>query len=402
VDYKVSKKATLFVDEEVSSGAQQSDRSTEFGVKSEPWSHGQVNTSIGQDNTEYGPRLFSTMGLTQGWDVSKDLSLQAGYNRVATIHEADFPSTASTGTTTGTGSAAPAPAIAPAVGTLSSDFNALFVGFGYHQDSWAMNGRFETLNSDQDSTRNLFAGFYRSLSQGQAFSASLQAFHSFYTIGGTSDSVDGRLGYAFRPDASRWSWLQQLDFIYADQQGLQSLPQFATSTGIAASQESASTLANDPQTVATYGLDMRNWKIVDNLQGNYTVEDRYQMSLYYGAKLARFAFDSGSYQGYTDIMGAEIRYDIKPKWDVGFLVNRLHSWSAGTVNGSYGLETGWEVGTNAWVSLGYNFSGFYDPDFTSNHYTAKGVFLRFRFKFDQDTIKDWASGASKVALPAAP
>jgi uncharacterized repeat protein (TIGR01451 family) len=401
VDYKVSKKATLFVDEQVASGAQQSDRSTELGVKSEPWSHGQVDSSIGEDNTEYGPRLFSTMGLTQGWDVTKDLSLQAGYSRVATIHQANFPSAASTGTTTGTGagSSAPAPAVAPAIGTLTSDFNALFVGFGYHQESWSMNARLETLNSDQDTTRNLFAGFYRGLSQGQALSASLQAFHSFYTIGGTSDSVDGRLGYAWRPDASRWSWLQQLDLIYADQQGMQSLPQFATSTGIAASQQSASTLANDPQTVATYGLDMRNWKIVDNLQGNYTVEDRYQLSMYYGAKYARFAFDSGSYQGYTDLVGAEFRYDIKPKWDVGFLVNRIHSWSAGTVNASYGIETGWNVGTNTWVSVGYNFSGFYDADFTANHYTAKGVFVRFRFKFDQDTIKDWAT-PRKVALPA--
>ncbi|HEY4128402.1 MAG TPA: OmpA family protein [Gammaproteobacteria bacterium] len=410
VDYKVTKQASLFVDEEASSGAELSDRTTEFGVKAQPWTHGQVDTSISQENSEYGPRLFSTMGLTQGFDVTPNLSLQAGYNRVATIHQENFaaPAVTGTGTTSTTSVAGTTPGTtgttavtAPAVGTQTEDFNALFVGFGYHQDTWSMNGRFETLNSDDESTRNLFAGFYRSLSQGQAFSASLQAFHSFYTVGGTSDSIDGRLGYAFRPDDSRWSWLQQLDLIYADQSGLQSMPQFATTTGVAASQESAATLANNPQTVATYGLDMKNWKLVDNLQANYTIEDRYQISLYYGAKLARFAFDSGSYQGYTDIMGSEFRYDIKPKWDVGFLVSRIHSWTAGTVNGSYGIETGWDVGTNAWISVGYNFSGFYDPDFTANHYTAKGIFLRFRFKFDQDTVKDWAS-ASKVVLPAAP
>ncbi|MFI4968319.1 MAG: OmpA family protein, partial [Gammaproteobacteria bacterium] len=72
VDYKLSQKASLFVDEQVSSGAQQSDRSTEFGVKSQPWDHGEIDSSIGQDNTEYGPRLFSTMGLTQGWDLNKN------------------------------------------------------------------------------------------------------------------------------------------------------------------------------------------------------------------------------------------------------------------------------------------------------------------------------------------
>ncbi|HSN18638.1 MAG TPA: hypothetical protein VLV87_10575, partial [Gammaproteobacteria bacterium] len=247
----------------------------------------------------------------------------------------------------------------------------------------------------------LFAGFYRTLSEGQAFSASLQAFHSDYQPGGTSDSADGRLGYAFRPYDSRWSWLEQLDFIYADQQGLQSLPQFATSTGVAASQQSAASLANDPQAVATYGIDMKNWKLVNNLQQNYTLDDHYQVSLYYGSKYARFAFATGSYTGYTDLIGGEFRYDIKPKWDLGFLVNREDSYSANVVRYSYGIETGWDVGTNMWLSLGYNFQGFYDQDFTANHYTAKGVFLRFRFKFDQDTVKEMAT-AGRVTLPPTP
>ena len=386
VDYRVTKKATLFVDEQAASGAQQSDRSTSFGVKSQPWEHGEIDSSIGSEDTEYGERLFSTMGLTQGWQLSKNLSLNAGYNRVSSLHQPDFPATAQQQST------------APAVGTMTSDFNALFVGASYDQKDWAMNGRLETLSSDQQTTRNVFAGFYRTLSEGQAFSASLQAFHSDIKPGGSSDNADGRLGYAFRPFDSRWSWLEQLDFIYADQQGLQSLPQFASSTGVAASQQSAATLANSPQTVASYGIDMKNWKLVNNLQQNYTLDGRYQFSLYYGSKYARFAFATGSYTGYTDLIGGEFRYDIRPKWDVGFVANREDSYSAHVVQYSYGLETGWDVGTNMWLSLGYNFAGFYDQDFTANHYTAKGVFLRFRFKFDQDTVKEMAT-SGRLALP---
>ena len=387
VDYRVTKKATLFVDEQASSGAGQSDSATSFGVKSQPWEHGEVDSSIGSENTEYGERLFSTMGLTQGWQVTKDLSLNAGYNRVSSMHQPDFPATSQQQST------------APAVGTMTSDFDAMFIGAAYTQKDWAMNARIETLNSDESTTRNLFAGFYRNLSAGQAFSASLQAFHSDIQPGGTSDNADARLGYAFRPYDSRWSWLEQLDFIYADQQGLQSLPQFATSTGVAASQESAATLANNPQTVATYGIDMKNWKLVNNLQQNYTLDGRYQFSLYYGSKYARFAFDTGSYTGYTDLIGGEFRYDLTPKWDAGFLVNREDSYSAHVVQYSYGIETGWDVGTNMWLSLGYNFQGFYDQDFTANHYTAKGIFLRFRFKFDQDTIKELAMPGRVTAPP---
>jgi flagellar motor protein MotB len=385
-DYKLTDKTTLFVNEQSSTGAQQSDRTTEFGVKTSPWENGQVSSSMSQEQTEYGPRLFSTVGLTQDWHVTKDLSMQAGYNRVASMHQPNIPVTTSDTAT------------APAVGTYTSDFNSYFVGAGYHQEAWAMNGRLEVLNSDQQTTRNLFTGFYRTLSAGSAFSASLQAFHSFYQTGGASDNIDGRLGYAWRPDQSRWSWLDQLDLVYTNQQGLQGLPQFANGTGVAVSQESAATLANNPQTVASYGLNMRNWKIVNNLQQNYTEEGAYQFSVYYGSKWARFAFDVGSYTGYTDLMGVEYRYDIRPKWDLGFMVNREHSYSAGVINRSYGIESGWDIGTNMWLSVGYNFSGFYDQDFTANHYTAKGVYLRFRFKFDQDTVKSMAS-AGKVGLP---
>jgi hypothetical protein len=45
-----------------------------------------------------------------------------------------------------------------------------------------------------------------------------------------------------------------------------------------------------------------------------------------------------------------------------------------------------------WLSVGYNFKGFYDQDFTAAHYTAQGVFIRFRFKFDQDTVREMAEG----------
>jgi hypothetical protein len=43
---------------------------------------------------------------------------------------------------------------------------------------------------------------------------------------------------------------------------------------------------------------------------------------------------------------------------------------------------------NAWISLGYNTTGFTDRDFSAADYTAKGPFIRFRFKFDQNSVKE--------------
>jgi len=47
------------------------------------------------------------------------------------------------------------------------------------------------------------------------------------------------------------------------------------------------------------------------------------------------------------------------------------------------VEAGYLLKTNLWLSLGVNFTGFSDRDLTAGEYTAQGVFLRLRFKFDE-------------------
>jgi hypothetical protein len=66
----------------------------------------------------------------------------------------------------------------------------------------------------------------------------------------------------------------------------------------------------------------------------------------------------------------------------------LHSWNAGTSDASVGVDVGISVARNTWVSIGYNFAGFYDKDFSAARYTAQGPFIKFRMKLDQDTFKD--------------
>ncbi|MDZ7686190.1 MAG: hypothetical protein U5O39_15270 [Gammaproteobacteria bacterium] len=53
---------------------------------------------------------------------------------------------------------------------------------------------------------------------------------------------------------------------------------------------------------------------------------------------------------------------------------------------SYGVSLGYNVADNVWMSLGYNFSGFSDEDFLGADYTAKGVYLKYRVKFDQHSL----------------
>jgi len=51
---------------------------------------------------------------------------------------------------------------------------------------------------------------------------------------------------------------------------------------------------------------------------------------------------------------------------------------------------------NAWISVGYNLVGFEDKDFSSAAYTAQGPYVRFRMKFDQQTVRDAALWLNKL------
>jgi hypothetical protein len=42
---------------------------------------------------------------------------------------------------------------------------------------------------------------------------------------------------------------------------------------------------------------------------------------------------------------------------------------------------------NIWISVGYNIEGFSDRDFSRANYTAKGLYLQFNLKFDQDSVR---------------
>jgi hypothetical protein len=131
------------------------------------------------------------------------------------------------------------------------------------------------------------------------------------------------------------------------------------------------------------------WRSAEGGEGQGSVLDLYQrsqLSLYYGSKYVLDTYDGDDYSGYTDILGAEVRFDLSPRVDVGLRASVLHSWSQHTYAWAFGPSIGFTPFTNAWVSVGYNIRGFNDRDFESSHYTAEGAYLVFRMKFDQHSL----------------
>lgn len=111
------------------------------------------------------------------------------------------------------------------------------------------------------------------------------------------------------------------------------------------------------------------------------------MSLQYAFKYVRKNFDGDVYTGYTDLIGIDLRNGFRGRWDVGASTSVYHSCRSRTLDYGIGLDVGYNVVTNFWLTLGYNFAGFDDKDFAQARYTAAGPFLRFTFKADQGLLK---------------
>jgi hypothetical protein len=86
------------------------------------------------------------------------------------------------------------------------------------------------------------------------------------------------------------------------------------------------------------------------------------------------------------LIGGRITYDFTERWDISAMTSVLQSSGGRERQWAQGVELGYALEQNLWLSLGVNWAGFRDPDLTGSDYTSRGVFLRLRFKFDEDVF----------------
>ena len=134
-----------------------------------------------------------------------------------------------------------------------------------------------------------------------------------------------------------------------------------------------------------------------SLQANWHPAQPWWLSARLAAKLRRDAPGGG---GTTTpqraaLLSGRAVFDLNDRFDIGLMVALLHG--RGGVDGpanqgrssfgrqqAWGVEAGYLLQDNLWLSAGYNWRGFADPELTATEYTHGGVYLRLRLKFDED------------------
>lgn len=85
----------------------------------------------------------------------------------------------------------------------------------------------------------------------------------------------------------------------------------------------------------------------------------------------------------AQLLAGRVVYDITERWDIGAMA-AVQLGQRGARQHALGLEAGYLLQQNLWLSAGYNHSGFRgDADLTGYEYTQQGAYLRLRFKFDE-------------------
>jgi uncharacterized repeat protein (TIGR01451 family) len=342
VDLTPGSKVTVFAEREVADGALFDSTMTRIGARTNPTERSRIDTSVSSEMTEFGPRNFANLGMNQGWNIGAAWVVDVGFERSKLLNAEPL--------------ARPDERVPLASGSLAGDFTSAFLGLGYRGADWTVTTRTEWRNSATDDQRALIGGFYREPESGHGFSAELNLIDRSSTsaVGGYDGRL--RLGWARRPDGSRWIVYNRADWVASRQRA----DGFSSSTR----------------------------RFVNQLNAHYRPDARQELALHHALKLVRSDFDEFRAAGVVNLLGVDWRRRLNARYDFGLHASWYKANALDVRESGLGIDVGFVVAQNMLMHVGYNFTGFEDADFASARYTSRGPFVRFSLKLDQASLLD--------------
>jgi hypothetical protein len=371
-EYKLMKNLILIGDEEVTFGDNVITNNARLGFRSSLWNGGTLTSTFDRTLDENESRIFGNIGLRQQLQLSEAWKVDAGAERTLTVRRTGFYSVN--------------PLLQPASGSSGEDFTAISVGANYQVKKFVWDSRAELRTASLDDKWSIISGVVAELRSGWAWSGRAQ-YLGAKAEGSHTTSGDLRVGIVYRPAKTHWILLNRLDWTLQRMSGTELAASPVATTPL------ASALGNQPLAAVALGID--SWRIVDNFLANFRPTKKLQISLGYGLKYGKEVVQNANYEGFTDQPSVEARYDLSETWDIGLRASVLHVWGLHQVAYSAGPSVGMSPATNVWIGAGVNLVGYYDQDFSASNATATGPYVKMRFKFDQDSVKEAAAWINK-------
>ena len=351
VDKQITSRAVVNLRHDAIEGTNADGQNTLVGLSLTPWAGARVTTGVNQVTQDSGERLSATVGVDQTIQLSQTWALSLGTaNRHQITGNVDEVDPLADDAVSPVSEAERSPL------TLTEGFSSAYAGLGYRDDSIAGSARLEWRNSADTKRYAGIFGAAREVTEDLSFAGAGRYQVEDTENGLLRKTFDARVASAYRPRG----------------EGMVVLNRFDVRTD---SEEQA-------------GIrNVETWKLVNNLGINWQANERLQISAHHGVKYTDTELNSQEFTGLTHILGGELRYDITERADFGLHGFALHTGGDGTTQYAFGPSIGFNPMENAWISIGYNLTGFHDPDFEAAEYTNNGIFLKARFKFDQSSLE---------------
>jgi uncharacterized repeat protein (TIGR01451 family) len=312
----------------------------QVGLRYAPTDAGVWTAGIGKGLSSQGEAVPMLMlGVEQRVQFGDGWSVGGGYTRQQWTGVDSLLSTGASPATTATG--------------LLDNYQSLALDLNLQRGDWTIASRAQWRRGDNLNRNAYGMTGYRKLGEGVAASAG-GSLNKEYGAGAQSRTVGLHLAWSRRTSASPWVYFHRLDW-----QDTKKSDSVSHSNG---------------------------QKILSNFHANRTWQDNSQLSLHHGVKKVTQAIDDGEYAGVTHFASAEGRYSLGVRWDVGAHVFGAYSTNAQIRSHGVGVSVGVKLADSAWISLGYNHNGLRYGQFNEAGNTAKGFYLRLRWRFDQDSL----------------
>lgn len=346
-DKKLTQWATLNLRHEMTNAEHASGNNTLAGVTVEPWVGGEVRIVGDMVTQDSAKQVGATIGVDQTFVIDDKWSASVGMARRARVDGSDDPRDPGADDVAGPledGVRSPL--------VNNENYTAAYAGVGYRAEQEAGSARLEYRNSDTGKRTVLTAGAAREAGENLSYGAALRAQKETRVDAPSQELVEARIGSAYRPRGEGTVVYNRFDVKHETVEGQ---------------------------------IDQQ--KFVNNLGVNTMLTERTQAAIVWGVKYRAGEVAGQDVEGFTHLMGGELRHDVTEKIDIGIGGSVLIDQKTNTADYAIGPSIGFTPAKNVWVSAGYNFEGFTDEDFEGAEYSRKGVFVKVRVKFDQQTAK---------------
>ena len=363
---------------EIAQGDNVDARTVRGGIEVTPWAGSQIVTSLGKQRIdESGDRSFAAFGLSQTYQVSPELTLDAtidgsrtigGKPDVADVVNVDQP-IASGGQ------------FGPGGNTLFEDFTAFTLGGAYRKDRWSATARAEYRDGEFANRKGVTLGAIRQLGEGSVVGSGFTFTEAEGTAGTATQIMDAAIAFAHRPDDSEIAMLGKLEFRSDSVTG-------AVAGQVDATGRTALDVTGDAKSRRLIASLSTNW----SPRGRDEVDDvdqevrRSEFGLFLGARYNFDQFEGFDLSGVTALAGLDARVGIGRRFELGATGTVRSNLTSGITSFSVGPNIGFVPADGVLLTVGYNIAGFRDEDFSAARNTDKGIYASVRMKFDADTF----------------